>query len=201
MRIAVKFRKPFQLSLTTPQLNRRSSLECTNSFRLRKALGNVVNKEASVSFDPTLHAATCNTRCYIPQCGTHANPQWQFPVSSLSLSLFLTFYALQSTTAPIPLGLQSMVHPHPSRTLLLLIKCCLHVQGKIILRLTISRPVCPGISPPCGTSGQYLFLPKDSIFGHLRVLFWYEPPSLTRGWVCSLLLQVLLGLASAVILE
>jgi hypothetical protein len=65
---------------------------------------------------------------------------------------------------------------------------------KVILRPTVSRPVCLGVRHPSGTRDQFFFL-LANFFRQLRV-FYFVVPSLTRGRVCNLLL--LLDLASAI---
>jgi hypothetical protein len=61
-----------------------------------------------------------------------------------------------------------------------------------MLRLTVSRPVFPGVMSPSGI--------QDQIFVTVRHLWvcWCRAPSLTRGWVCPL--QLLLALSIVVIL-
>jgi hypothetical protein len=73
------------------------------------------------------------------------------------------------------------------------------VIDKVILRPTATRPVSPGIRPPSGTHYQFFFLSLE-LFSDTCVL-WYGKPSLTRGRICNLIVQVLLGLASAVTLR
>jgi hypothetical protein len=71
-------------------------------------------------------------------------------------------------------------------------------EVEINLRPTVSRPVCPGVGRPSGTRDQFFFLLEISI-RQLR-LCCFVAPSLTRGRVCNLLVQLLLGLARAVTL-
>jgi hypothetical protein len=63
---------------------------------------------------------------------------------------------------------------------------------------TVSRPVSLGVRRPSGTRDQFYF--------HLEIFFRqlrfcnFVAPSLTRRYVCNLLVQLLLGLARAVTL-
>jgi hypothetical protein len=68
---------------------------------------------------------------------------------------------------------------------------------KLNLRPTVSRPVFLGVRHSSGTRGQFFFLLEIS-FRHLRG--YSVASSLTRGRVCNLLVQLLLGLARAVTL-
>jgi hypothetical protein len=67
-------------------------------------------------------------------------------------------------------------------------------EVEVNLRPTVS----PGVRRPSGTREQFFFLLEIS-FRQLRVCY-FEAPSLTRGRVCNLLLQLLLGPARAVTL-
>jgi hypothetical protein len=73
------------------------------------------------------------------------------------------------------------------------------VNIKVILRPTVSRPVCPSIRPPSETCGQYCFLFYRHFLQTVPLSCNYGAPSVTRLRVCSLLL--LLVLASAVFLN
>jgi hypothetical protein len=66
----------------------------------------------------------------------------------------------------------------------------LQVEIGVNLRPAVSRPVCFGVELPSGAHDQI------SVFCQFRVS-WSEAPSLTRGWVCNLLVHLLLGLARA----
>jgi hypothetical protein len=81
--------------------------------------------------------------------------------------------------------------PPPHGYFMLLKSKSVKVQVKVMLRPTVSRPVCVGIKHPFGAYDQILI-----IVWQLRVC-WFGAPSLTRGRVCRL--QLLLALASSVI--
>jgi hypothetical protein len=76
----------------------------------------------------------------------------------------------------------------------LLAKNLWRVEVDVKLRPTVSWPVRLGVRHPSGTRDQFVFLLGIS-FRQLQVCY-FVAPSLTRGWVCNLLL--LLVLASAV---
>jgi hypothetical protein len=71
-------------------------------------------------------------------------------------------------------------------------------EVEVNLRPTVSRPACPGVRRSSGTRDQFFFFLEIS-FRQLR-LCCFVAPSLTRGRVCNLLVQLLLGLARAVTL-
>jgi hypothetical protein len=81
---------------------------------------------------------------------------------------------------------------------LTLVFLCIMCEAEVNLRPTVSRPVCPGVRRPSGTNDQFFFLLEIS-FRQLR-LCYFVAPSLTRGRVCNLLVQLLLDLARAVTL-
>jgi hypothetical protein len=67
------------------------------------------------------------------------------------------------------------------------------VKVKVTLRPTVSRPVRIGVRRPPGTRDQFFF-PLEIFFRQFRVCY-FVAPSLTRGWVCNLLLLLLLASA------
>jgi hypothetical protein len=71
-------------------------------------------------------------------------------------------------------------------------------EVEVTLRPTVNRPFILGVRRPSGTRDQFYFL-LEIFFGQLRFCN-FVAPSLTRGWVCNLLVQLILGLARAVTL-
>jgi hypothetical protein len=57
----------------------------------------------------------------------------------------------------------------------------LQVKVKVILRLTVNRPVHPGVRPPPGTSDQFFFHFLGNYLDICSLFFQYSVPSLTRG--------------------
>jgi hypothetical protein len=77
--------------------------------------------------------------------------------------------------------------------------CSVNVEEvEVNLQPTVSRPVCLGVRRPFGTRDQFFFL-LEIPFRQLRVCY-FVAPSLTRGRVCNLHVQLLLGLVRAVTL-
>jgi hypothetical protein len=70
---------------------------------------------------------------------------------------------------------------------------------KVISWPIVSQPVCPGIRPPSGTHNQFFFfLLPWKICSDILPFSSCGAPSLTRGRVCNLSIQLLLGLVSTV---
>jgi hypothetical protein len=87
-----------------------------------------------------------------------------------------------------------MQHSKP----LLFIEVEVEVEVEVNLRPTVSRSVCPGARRPFGARDKFFLLLEIS-FRQLR-LCYFVAPSLTRGRVCNLLVQLLLDLARDVTL-
>jgi hypothetical protein len=71
-------------------------------------------------------------------------------------------------------------------------------QKMATFTVEVEVEVCPGVRCPSGTHDQFFFFLEMS-FRQLR-LCCFVAPSLARGRVCNLLVQLLLGLAIAVTL-
>jgi hypothetical protein len=71
----------------------------------------------------------------------------------------------------------------------------LHIQVQVILRPTVSRPVCPSIWPPPGTR-EYFFLSTEMIIRHLSLYnmgrpLWQEDGSVIYSYKCYWVLPAL----------
>jgi hypothetical protein len=84
------------------------------------------------------------------------------------------------------------------KALMSIVEVEVEVEVEVNLRPTVSRPVCPGVRLSSGTRDQIFYLLEIS-FRQLP-LSYFVAPSLTRGRVCNLLVQLLLGLGRGVTL-
>jgi hypothetical protein len=94
---------------------------------------------------------------------------------------WICFLPQVSRETPTQLGPLERANPHWAA----------HVEDEVHLWPTVSRPTYLGVGFPSGA--------HDQIYVFWQVS-WCRAPSLTRGWVWNLLLQLLLGLARAVTL-